>query len=94
MRRILIDSARQKRRPKHGGDRQRVDLDDAISIAEPKDDLLALDEAPSRLAAQEPMKAELASVDDPRRFRVDTCCRKRNPDDPSRPGCHAVHDHG
>src|SRR5215470_13546355 len=29
MRRILIDSARRKRRPKHGGDRHRVDLDDA-----------------------------------------------------------------
>src|SRR5437762_10389371 len=27
MRRILIDDARKKRRPKHGGDRQRLDLD-------------------------------------------------------------------
>src|SRR5512136_2658726 len=26
MRRILIDQARRKRRPKHGGDRKRVDL--------------------------------------------------------------------
>src|SRR6266498_1624846 len=29
MRRILIDNARRKRRPKHGGDRQRVDLAEA-----------------------------------------------------------------
>ena len=62
MRRILIDGARQKRRPKHGGDRQRVDLDDVISIADRKDDLLALDEALSRLAAQEPTKAELVKL--------------------------------
>jgi len=62
MRRILIDGARQKRRPKHGGDRKRVALDDAISIAEPQDDLLALDEALSRLAAQEPVKAELVKL--------------------------------
>src|SRR5436305_5457727 len=27
MRRILVDSARRKRRPKHGGDRRRIDLD-------------------------------------------------------------------
>ena len=44
MRRILIDSARRKRRPKHGGERHRVDLDDAgDAIAPPVDDLLALD---------------------------------------------------
>src|ERR671936_2177801 len=30
MRRILIDNARRKRRPKHGGDRSRVSLDEAL----------------------------------------------------------------
>jgi RNA polymerase sigma factor (TIGR02999 family) len=46
MRRILVESARRKRRPKHGGDRHRVDLDNAgDAIAPPVDDLLALDEA-------------------------------------------------
>ena len=30
MRRILVDNARRKRRPKHGGDRQRVDMEEAI----------------------------------------------------------------
>jgi RNA polymerase sigma factor (TIGR02999 family) len=29
MRRILVDAARRKRRPKHGGDRRRVDADEA-----------------------------------------------------------------
>src|SRR5262249_31293086 len=51
MRRILIDNARRKRRPKHGGDRQRVDLDHACSFTEPsRDDVLALDEAITHLA--------------------------------------------
>jgi RNA polymerase sigma factor (TIGR02999 family) len=62
MRRILIDNVRRKRRPKHGGDRQRLDLDEAISLAEPRDDLLALDEALTRLAAHEPIKAELVKL--------------------------------
>jgi RNA polymerase sigma factor (TIGR02999 family) len=62
MRRILIDAARHKRRPKHGGDRQRVDLDEAARIAEPREDLLALDEAIARLAQQEPAKAELVKL--------------------------------
>ncbi len=63
MRRILIDSARRKRRPKHGGDRRRVDLDAAASLAEaPADDLLSLDEALTKLAAEEPVKAQLVKL--------------------------------
>src|SRR2546428_6241115 len=33
MRRILVDNARRKRRPKHGGDRQRIELDEALAVA-------------------------------------------------------------
>jgi RNA polymerase sigma factor (TIGR02999 family) len=63
MRRILIDKARQKRRPKHGGQRRRVTLDDASpSVEQPADDLLALDEALSALAAVAPRKAELVKL--------------------------------
>jgi RNA polymerase sigma factor (TIGR02999 family) len=63
MRRILIDNARRKRRPKHAGDRRRVDLDAAASVAEaPADDLLALDEALTKLAAEEPIKAKLVKL--------------------------------
>ena len=63
MRRILIDNARRKRRPKHGGDCTRVDLDKAVAVVEaPGDDLLALDEALTKLAAQEPVKAELVKL--------------------------------
>jgi len=62
MRRILIDRARRKRRPKHGGDRKRIDLDEALSVVDPREDLLALDEALGQLALQEPAKAELVKL--------------------------------
>ena len=62
MRRILIDNARRKRRPKHGGDRQRVELDEAAAVVNSREDLLALDDALTRLAAQEPAKAELIKL--------------------------------
>jgi RNA polymerase sigma factor (TIGR02999 family) len=64
MRRILIDGARRKRRPKHGGDRERVDLDEAAQLSsEPAaDDLLALDEALKRFAKREPLKAKLVEL--------------------------------
>ena len=63
MRRILIDSARRKRRPKHGGDRHRLDLDDAgDAIAPPVADLLALDEALEKLAAEDKDSADLVKL--------------------------------
>src|SRR5262249_39059592 len=59
----LVDQARRKRRPKHGGGRQRVDLEEAASIVHvPPDDLLALDEALTKLAAEEPIKAKLVTL--------------------------------
>jgi RNA polymerase sigma factor (TIGR02999 family) len=64
MRRILVEAARRKRRVKHGGGRRRVDLDE-LATAGPgdrTDDLLALDEALERLAAEEPAKAELVKL--------------------------------
>ena len=64
MRRILVESARKKKRLRHGGGRQRVDLQEAVSLADSPqdDDLLALDEALTRLAAREPAKAELVKL--------------------------------
>jgi RNA polymerase sigma factor (TIGR02999 family) len=63
MRRILVDNARRKRRPKHGGDLVRVELDEACcGGGMPDDDLLALDEALDRLADREPAKAELVKL--------------------------------
>ena len=63
MRRILVDNARRKRRPKHGGDRRRIGLDSIALPAEDRShDLLALDEALSELARREPLKAELVKL--------------------------------
>ncbi len=63
MRRILVESARRKRRLKHGGERQRVDLDSGCLVsAAPSLDLLALDEALSRLAEIEPAKTQLVKL--------------------------------
>jgi RNA polymerase sigma factor (TIGR02999 family) len=63
MRRVLVDRARQKRRTKHGGGRRRVPLSEAEPAAEAApDELLALDEALGRLAATDPVKAELVSL--------------------------------
>jgi RNA polymerase sigma factor (TIGR02999 family) len=62
MRRILVESARRKQAVRHGGDRQRLDLDEALSLPEPRQDLLALDEALTRLAEKQPLKAELVKL--------------------------------
>jgi RNA polymerase sigma factor (TIGR02999 family) len=64
MRRILIDQFRRKRRPKHGGDRKRIDLNDGLSLREltEDDDLLALDLALAKFASEEPAKAELVKL--------------------------------
>jgi RNA polymerase sigma factor (TIGR02999 family) len=63
MRRILIDQARRKRRPKHGGDRQRVELADVADHQElSAEDLIDLDEALTALAAEDPAKAELVQL--------------------------------
>jgi RNA polymerase sigma factor (TIGR02999 family) len=64
MRRILIDQARRKRRSKHGGDRQRINLDESLSLssAADDDDLLDLDEALTKLTLEEPAKAKLVGL--------------------------------
>jgi RNA polymerase sigma factor (TIGR02999 family) len=62
MRRILVDNARRKRRPKHGGDRQRVELDPSIPVGDGSVDVLDLDEALAKLAEQEPLKAEVVKL--------------------------------
>ena len=65
MRRILVENARRKRSHKHGGDRRRQPLDpDADAVAAPAaaDDLLALDDALTRLAETEPQVAELVKL--------------------------------
>jgi RNA polymerase sigma factor (TIGR02999 family) len=63
MRRILVENARRKRRRKHGGGLVRIDLDEAdLACRLPPDDLLALDEAMTRLTAEDPLKARLVQL--------------------------------
>jgi RNA polymerase sigma factor (TIGR02999 family) len=63
MRRLLVENARRKKRRKHGGDRHRVSLEAAEPIAQaPSEDLLALDEALTRLSAHDPIKAEVVKL--------------------------------
>ena len=63
MRRILVDNARRKKRQRHGGDWQRVELDaDRLSAHVPVDDLLALDEALTVLAQEDAQTAQLVKL--------------------------------
>jgi RNA polymerase sigma factor (TIGR02999 family) len=63
MRRILVEQARRKRGLKHGGGRQRRPLDpEQIAAPEADDDLIALDEALTKLATSEPKVAELVTL--------------------------------
>src|SRR5215510_10626775 len=63
MRRILVESARRKQAHKHGGGRQRLDLDGEALAAPGLDvDVLALDAALTRLAEHDPIKAKLVEL--------------------------------
>jgi RNA polymerase sigma factor (TIGR02999 family) len=63
MRRILVEQARRKARIKHGGDRERVELDDAVVAIQPPDgDVLAVDEAVKRLEARDPRKGRIVEL--------------------------------
>jgi RNA polymerase sigma factor (TIGR02999 family) len=63
MRRILVEQARRKLRPKHGGDRTRI-RDEDLDMSAPEEPamLLALDEALDRLAGADPKVAELVKL--------------------------------
>lgn len=63
MRRILVENARRKRSLKRGGDLARQELPESgIMIPEIKHDLLALDEALTKLADEDPDKARLVEL--------------------------------
>jgi RNA polymerase sigma factor (TIGR02999 family) len=63
MRRILVEQARRKKRRRHGGEWQRVDLDQAEMVCLlGANELLSLHEALDRLAQLDPQAAELAKV--------------------------------
>jgi RNA polymerase sigma factor (TIGR02999 family) len=63
MRRILVDFARAQKRVKRGGEQCRVTLDEGIAVAGERDvDLVALDEALTRLGSDDPRKGRVVEL--------------------------------
>lgn len=65
MRRILVENARRRSCARHGGGRERVELDSSIFVvpeAKADDELIALDEALTRLGVEDPLSAQLVKL--------------------------------
>jgi RNA polymerase sigma factor (TIGR02999 family) len=63
MRRILVEAARRKASRRHGGEQARVELGDLpAAAATAPDDLLAIDEALTKLAGQDVQAAEVVKL--------------------------------
>jgi RNA polymerase sigma factor (TIGR02999 family) len=65
MRRILIENARRKRSPKYGGDRKKIDLNEAILVVGdrvPSETMISLDEALEKLSKKDKTKAEVVEL--------------------------------
>jgi RNA polymerase sigma factor (TIGR02999 family) len=63
MRRILVENARRKKRLKHGGDRERVELlEKDIAVDDAPDELLALDTALTKLEKEDAQVSQLVKL--------------------------------
>ena len=65
MRRILIENARKKKSPKHGGDRKKMDLNEEVLVIGdrvPSETMIALDEALDKLSKREKIKADVVKL--------------------------------
>jgi RNA polymerase sigma factor (TIGR02999 family) len=63
MRRILIDKARRRKRARHGGEFERLDLLDVdVAVIPPDEELLLLDDALTRLAGLRTQAAEIVKL--------------------------------
>jgi RNA polymerase sigma-70 factor (ECF subfamily) len=63
MRRILVDHAKRKRRVKHGGGLNRIQLDETAALSPERDeDLLAVDEALEKLAGIDERQATIVEL--------------------------------
>jgi RNA polymerase sigma factor (TIGR02999 family) len=63
MRRILLDRARKKRRERHGGNLERVNLEHVTVATQDTDDvILAVHDALEKLAAESPQHAEIVKL--------------------------------
>jgi RNA polymerase sigma factor (TIGR02999 family) len=60
MRDILVEQARRKAGPQHGGSQRRQELDEACAVLEPPpDEILAVHEALDELEARDPLKFQI-----------------------------------
>ena len=63
MRRILVDHARRRQYAKRGGGAQRISFDEALAVSSERGvDLVALDEALSRLTSIDPRKGKVVEL--------------------------------
>jgi RNA polymerase sigma factor (TIGR02999 family) len=63
MRRILVENARRKLRPKHGGNQERVELNESvIELAAEDEKVLQVHEALDSLATEDPQKAQVVKL--------------------------------
>jgi RNA polymerase sigma factor (TIGR02999 family) len=63
MRQILVESARRKRALRHGGGRQRVNIEDLpVSIEVDDQKIFEVDEALAQLRVEDPVKAEVVKL--------------------------------
>ena len=63
MRRIMVDHARERHALKRGGGARKVTLDEAAPVADARsEELLALDEALERLAAEDARKGQIVEL--------------------------------
>jgi len=62
MRRVLVDAARRRKSEKRGGDRVRVTLADDVKSVDDQADVVAIDEALTRLAALSPRQSRIVEL--------------------------------
>jgi RNA polymerase sigma factor (TIGR02999 family) len=63
MRRILVENARRKHADKRGGAQERVNLEElTLAITGPSEDIIAVSEALDKLAARDPLVADLVKL--------------------------------
>ena len=62
MRNILVNHAIRKNRLKHGGNRQKLPLNESVIVRDGDDDLIALNEALLRLASIDQQQAQIVEL--------------------------------
>jgi len=63
MRRILVEQARRKHRQRHGGEMERVDVEEIdLSSEAPEDKVILIHEALDQLTTEDPLKSQIVKL--------------------------------